>query len=286
MKLHLSAPACLSQFVCEWDCRMPVRYRLELERVMLIRWKSLILAVVVIGITTLVVTGWLVFAPSPGPFSAEDILHPGRVDPSVLATYKFSIDTRFTVHVEGGPEHQEIHTEAAVVVDEGMHVTATENGNYGETLLLDGAHYHRESDAGPWEQWPALGIGPATTNLPSPRDHFQILDSLTDVSQEGEEVLWGVRVNEITGTVDMAQQVKETWGDAVAGAAGGLRAQMLAGTVTVTAWVGTEDGLLHAYTQEGSFPAVGDLFAYRYSMDVRFSHFNEPLELPSPSSAQ
>ncbi len=265
---------------------MPVRDRLKPESVMLIRWKLLISAVVVTGITTLAIAGWLVFAPSPGPFSAEGIVHPGRVDPSVLATYKFSIDTRFTVHVEGGPEHQEVRTEATVVVDEGMHVTATENGKYGETLLLDGAQYHRESDAGPWEQWSAPGSGPATTNLPSPTDHFQILDSLTDVSQEGEEVLRDVRVNKITGTVDMAQPVKETWGEDVAGGEGGLRAQMLAGTVTVTAWVGAEDGLLHAYTMEGSFPAVGEWFAYRYSMDMRFSHFNEPLELPSPNAAR
>lgn len=253
---------------------------------MLMRWKLLISAVAVIAITTLAVAGWLVFAPRPSPFSAEKMLHLGPVNSPVLATYKFTTDVRFTVQAEGGPEHQEIHTEAVVVVDEGMHVAATENGSYSETLLLDGAQYHRETDAGPWEQWSTPGSAPATTNLPNPRDRDQILDGLIDVSQEGEEVLRGVRVNKITGEMDMAQQVKETWGEDVAGSAGDLRAQMLAGTVTVTAWLGAEDGLLHAYVMEGSFPAVGELFAYQYSMDVHFSHFNEPLELPSPNAAR
>lgn len=253
---------------------------------MLTRWKVLLSALAVTAVGALAVAGWLVFSPSPYPFSAEETYHLGRANASVLATYKFTIDSRFTVHVEGGPEHQEFHTEAAVVVDEGTHVKATENGRYGETLLLDGAQYHRDSDAGPWEEWSPPGSWPVATNFPNPSEHYEILDSLTEVSQGGEEVLRGVRVNKITGKMDMDQQVEETWGDDVAGGAGGLRAQMLAGTVAVAVWVGAEDGLLHAYTMEGSFPAVGEALAYQYSMEVRFSHFNEPLELPSPSAAQ
>ena len=100
------------------------------------------------------------------------------------------------------------------------------------------------------------------------------------------EVFQGVRVNKITGNVDMARQVREAWGDEVAGGGEDLRAQMMAGTVKATAWVGAEDGLLHAYTMTGSFPAVGEAFAYQYTMEVRFSHFNEPLELPSPNADQ
>ncbi len=253
---------------------------------MLMRWKLLISAVAVIGITTLAVAGWLVFAPPPSPFSAGEMLYPGPVNPPVLATYKFTTDARFTVQAEGGPEYQEIHTETAVVVGEGRHVRATENGHYSEALLLDGAQYHRETDTGPWEQWSTPGSAPATTNLPNLRDRVQILGGLTDVSQEGEEVLRSVRVNKITGEMDMSRHVKETWGEAIAGGAGDLRAQMLAGTVTVTAWFGAEDGLLHAYAMEGSFPAVGELFAYQYAMDVHFSHFNEPLELPSPNAGR
>ncbi len=180
-----------------------------------------------------------------------------------------------------------MHTEAVVVVDEGMHVTWTENGRYGETLLVDGTQYHRDSDAGPWEDWSSPGSVPLAPNFPSPRDHFQILESLTDVSNEGEEVLRGVRVNKIVGEMDMARQVREAWGDDVpAGGGGYLRSQMLAGAVAVTVWVGVEDGMLRAYTMEGSLPAVGQAFAYQYSMDVRFSHFNEPFELPSPNVAQ
>ncbi|MDE2787204.1 MAG: hypothetical protein OXL37_11125 [Chloroflexota bacterium] len=253
---------------------------------MLTRWKALLSAVAVIGVGALAVVGWMVFAPASDPFSAEEMFHLGRVNTSAVTTYKFTTDARFTVHTEGGPEHQEFHTEATVVVDEGMHVTWTENGRYGETLLLDGAQYHRESDAGAWEEWSPPGSWPAAPNFPSPRDHFQILDGLTDVSHEGQEVLRGVRVNKVTGNVDTARQVREAWGDEVAGGGGDLRAQMLAGTVTVAAWVGAEDGLLHAYTMEGSFPAVGEAFAYQYSMETRFSHFNEPLELPSPNAVR
>ena len=253
---------------------------------MITRWKVLLSAVAAIGVGTLAVAGWLVFAPEPDPFSVEELLHPGLVNTSAVTTYKFTTDARFTVHVEGGPEHQEMHTEAVVVINEGMYVKATENGNYRETLLLNGRQYDRESDAGPWEEWPNPIPGPETTNFPSPKDHFQILDSLTDVAQEGEEVFQGVRVNKIAGNMDMARQVREAWGDVAGGGGGDLRAQMLAGTVTVTAWVGVEDGLLHAYTMEGSFPAVGEAFAYQYSTDVRFSHFNAPLELPSPNADQ
>ena len=181
-----------------------------------------------------------------------------------------------------------MHTEAVVVSDKGMHVKATENGDYGETLLVDGTQYHRDSDAGPWEDWSSPGSVPLAPNFPSPMDHLQILESLTDVSNEGEEVLRGVRVNKITlAKMDMARQVREAWGDDVPDGAGGdLRTQMLAGSVAVTVWVGVEDGLLRAYTMEGSFPAVGEAFAHQYSMDVRFSHFNEPFELPSPNAAQ
>ncbi len=252
---------------------------------MFTRWKLLLSASVVIGLAALVVAGWLVFAPSPNPFSAKEIPHQGRVNASVVATYKFTTDARFTAQVEGGPEHQEMHSEAVVVVNEGMHVKATENGNYSETLLLDGRQYHRESDAGPWEEWPNPFPVPETTRFPNPNDPLQILD-MTDVSQEGEEVFQGVGVNKITGNVDMSRQVKEAWGEDVAEGEGDLRAQMLAGTVKATAWVGAEDGLLHAYTMTGSFPAVGEAFAYQYTMEVRFSHFSEPLELPSPSADQ
>ena len=253
---------------------------------MFTRWKLLLSAVVVIGLAALAVAGWLVFAPSPNPFSAEEILRRGRAKTAVVATYKFTTDARFTVQVEGGPEHQEIRSEAVVVAGEGMHVKATENGNYSETLLLDGRWYDRESDAGPWEELPGQFSALDAAKLPNPNLHFQILDSLTDVSQEGEEVLRGVRVNRITGNMDMARQVREAWGDEVAEGGGDLRNQMLAGTVTVTAWLGAEDGLLHAYTMTGSFPAVGEAFPYQYTMEVRFSHFNEPLELPSPSADQ
>ena len=162
------------------------------------RWKLLLSAVVVIGLAAVAVAWWLVFAPSPNPFSAEEILHQGRSKTAGVGTYKFTTDARFTIHVEGGPEHQEMHTEAVVVVNEGMYVKATENGNYGETLLLNGRQYDRESDAGPWEELPNPIPGPETTNFPSPKDHAQILDGLTDVAQEGGEVLRGVRVNKIT----------------------------------------------------------------------------------------
>ena len=253
---------------------------------MFIRWKLSPSSVVVIGLAALAVAGWLVFAPSPNPFSTEEILDRGRAKTAVVATYKFTTDARFTVQFEDGPEHQEMHSEAVVVADEGMHVKATENGNYGETLLLDGRWYDRESDAGPWEEWPNPFPRPETTSFPNPKDHSQILDGLTDVSQEGEEVLRGVRVNKITGNMDMARQAREAWGDDVAEGEGDLRARMLAGTVKATAWVGAEDGLLHAYTMTGSFPAVGEAFAYQYTMEVRFSHFNEPLELPSANAAR
>ncbi len=255
---------------------------------MLTRWKVLLSAVAAIAVGALAVMGWLVFAPSPERFSAEQTLGHGRVNNSSLESYKFTIDAVFTVHVEGGPEQQEMHTDAVVVVDEGMHVKATENGNHVETLLLlDGREYHRESATGPWEERSFPGSEPVTANFPSPRDHLQILESLTDVSNEGEEVLRGVRVNKIVGEMDMARQVREAWGDDVpAGAGRDLRTQMLAGSVAVTVWVGVEDGLLRAYTMEDSLPAVGEAFAHQYSMDVRFSHFNEPFELPSPNAAQ
>ena len=95
---------------------------------MFIRWKLLLSAVVVIGLAALAVAGWLVFAPSPNPFSAEEILRRGRAKTAVVATYKFTTDARFTVQAEGGPEHQEIHTEAVVVADEGMHVKLRKTG--------------------------------------------------------------------------------------------------------------------------------------------------------------
>lgn len=254
---------------------------------MLTRRKALLLVVAAIAAGALAVMGWLVFAPSPGPFSAEEMLGHGRVNNSSLESYKFTMDARFTVHVEGGPERQEMHTDAVVVSDKGMYVKATEDGDHSETLLVDGTQYHRDSDAGPWEDWSSPGSVPLAPNFPSPRDHFQILESLTDVSNEGEEVLRGVRVNKIVGEMDMARQVREAWGDDVpAGAVGDLRTQMLAGSAAVTVWVGVEDGLLRAYTMEGSLPAVGEAFAYQYLMDVRFSHFNEPFELPSPNAAQ
>lgn len=246
-------------------------------------WKLLLSAVVVIGLTVLAVAGWLVFAPPPDPFSAEEMLHRSRVNTSAVATYKFTTDARFTVQAEGAPQHQEIHSEVVVVAGEGMHVKATGNGTYSETLLLDGKQYHRDSDAGPWDESPIPNYEWDAANVPNPGTHLQLLDGLTRVSHEGTEIMGDVRVDKVAGDMDMAQHVKEAWGEA---GRGDLRAQMLAGTVTVTAWLGAEDGLLHAYSMEGSFPAVGESFAYQYSMDVHFSHFNEPLELPSPNAGR
>ena len=40
---------------------------------MLTRWKVLLSAVAAIAVGALAVMGWLVFAPSPEPFSAEQI---------------------------------------------------------------------------------------------------------------------------------------------------------------------------------------------------------------------
>ena len=254
---------------------------------MITRWKVLLTVLAVISVGAFAVAGWLVYAPSPNPFSAEEILHQGRTKPAGVATYKFTIDARFTVQVEDGPEHQETHAEAVVVVNEGMYVKATENGNYGETLLLNDRQYGRESDAGPWDDSYISPLEWDATNVPNPEADLQLLDGLIQVSREGAEIMGDVRVNKITGKMDMAQHVKEVWGDYVpAGGGGDLRSQMLAGTMAVTAWVGAEDGLLRAYAMEGSFPAVGEAFAYQYSMDVRFSHFNEPLALPSPSAAR
>ena len=253
---------------------------------MFTRWKLLLLAAIVTGLAALAVAGWLVFAPSPNPFSAEEILHRGRVNTAVVATYKFTTDARFTVLAEGAPQRQEIHSEAVVVADEGRHVKATENGNYSETLFLAGRQYHRNSDAGPWDESPIPNNEWDAAKVPNPGAHFRLLDGLTQVAQEGTEIMGDVRVNRIAGNMDMAQQVKETWGDDDAPGRGDLHAQMLAGTVKVTAWLGVEDGLLHAYTMAGTFPAVGEASAYQYSMEVRFSHFNEPLELPSPNAAR
>lgn len=250
---------------------------------MFTRRRTLLSAVAVISLATLAVAGWLVFAPASDPFRAGEIFHPGRINTSVVATYKFTTDARFMVRAEVGPRLQEIRSESVVVANKGMYVTATENGNYSETLLLDGKQYDRDSDAGPWDESPISGYEWDAANVPNPGAHRRLLDSLTQVSQDGAEIMGDVRVHKISGNVDMAQQAKEAWGEA---GQGDLHAQMLAGAVTVTAWLGAKDGLLHAYTMEGSFPAVGAAPAYQYSEEVRFSHFNQPLELPSPNAGR
>lgn len=198
------------------------------------------------------------------------------------------MDAWQTPQVEGDPPRLETSTEAVVVFNQGMHVIIRGNDDsYSESLLLHGRQYGRETPDGAWEEYRSSFDSSRMVVLDSTK-HLQIIKGLIDSTVVGEETLDGVQVKKITGRFDLQQRAQDIWGDAQEDSQDPrrreeeeLRRQMSGGREDFVGWVGVQDGLIHAYEVSGSYPAAGELLPFEFWYRVRFSEFNESLELPS-----
>ena len=239
----------------------------------------IVLSLAMIG--ALAIVAWLLIARPWSTVSAAQLLTEAEEKNTTVETYKYTMDAWQTPQVEGDPPRYETVTEAVVVFDEGVHFVIRGNGSYSESLLLQGRQYRRDSADGVWEESPSSFDSSRMVTLDS-TEHFQMIDDLIDATVVGEETLDGVRVRKITGRVDLQQKAEEIWGGQEANPGSeDPRQQMLAGTEEFVAWVGIEDGLIHALEVSGSYPAAGELLAFQLWYRVRFSEFDEDLELPS-----
>ena len=59
--------------------------------------------------------------------------------------------------------------------------------------------------------------------------------------------------------------------------------QMVAGTEEFTGWIGFEDGLIHAFEVNGSYPAAGEFMAFTHWYRIEFHDFDKQWTLPSVS---
>ncbi|MCE2462569.1 MAG: hypothetical protein J4F46_01430, partial [Dehalococcoidia bacterium] len=235
----------------------------------------------VVGMVSIAVALALVFAKSPGDISAQGILEDAQETNATVETYKSTVSAWQTPQVEGDPAPYETSITVTVVFNQGMHIVMTGNGEYSESLLLDGKEYERDSADGEWEEQPSSFDSSRMLTLDSSK-HFHIVNDLLDSTVVGKETLRGVKVNKIIGMYDLAQRVQAIWGDPEEQDPDlQERLQMLAGTEEFTGWVGIEDGLIHAYEVSGSYPAEEELLAFQFWYRVDFSHFNQPLTLPS-----
>ncbi len=233
------------------------------------------------GMTVAIIIVWLVFSMSSATISAEEVLANAQAQNTTVETYKFTMEFWQTPQVEGDPPRYETLTEATVVFNQGMYLVARGNGSYGESLLLEGKQYSRDSADGTWEEHPSSFDTSKMLTLDSIK-HFQIVNDLIDAAIVGEETLRGVAVTKITGRFDLQARAQTIWGDVDEQDADSrdLSAQMSSGTEDVVVWVGVEDSLIHAFEVSASFPGVGEFLPFQYWYRVEFSHFDEPLELP------
>ncbi len=244
----------------------------------------MILGLIVVD-AALAIAAALVFAMLSGEdsaqeISAQEIIEDAQEANSTVRTYKFAMDSWQGPQVEGDPPRFETSTEAVVVFNQGMHVIIRGNdGSYGESLLLHGRQYRREVPDGAWEEYRSNFDSSRMVMLDSTK-HLQIVNGLTDSTVVGEETLDGVQVKKITGRFDLQQRAQDIWGD-VQEDSQDPRQQMSGGREDFVGWVGVEDGLIHAYEVSGSYPAAGELLAFEFWYRVKFSEFNESLELPS-----
>ena len=227
----------------------------------------------------------LIFDPFSGGVSAQEVLEDAQDNNTNVQTYKFTIDAWHTAQLEDDPPRYETHTEAVVVFDQGMHVIIRGNGSYGESLLLHGRQYDRDTPSGMWIKYPSSFDSSQIVSLDSAK-HFQILNGLNDLTIVGEETLDGTPVRKISGAFDLQERARNIWGEPEENSvlyegSREPRQQFIAGTENFVGWVGIGDGLIHAYEVSGSYPAQGELLAFESWYRVRFSEFDEPLELPS-----
>ncbi len=246
--------------------------------------RRVILGLTVVG-AVLAISAALIFQMFSGAVSAQEILEDAQSNNINVQTYKFTIDAWHTAQLEGDPPRFETSTEAVVVFDQGMHIIVRGNGSYGESLLLDGKQYERDTSDSAWVEYPSNFDSSQIVSLDSTK-HFQIVNGLRDLTIVGEETLDGTPVRKISGGFDLQERARGIWGDpqensALQEGSREPRQQMIAGTENFVGWVGIGDGLIHAYEVSGSYPAEGELLAFELWYRVRFSEFDQPLELPS-----
>lgn len=206
---------------------------------------------------------------------------------TVVANYKYTTHSRWASQTVRDGLPMEGINEFTVVFGEGVHIVSLGDDRQGETLLVEGSQYSRQSPDDAWKHTPRRGqeFSDPRSKL-TPAGTVGMLKQLNNLEVVGTETLNGVKVWKVTGEYDMLEKANAIWGEAErdADSRENPYAQYAAGTEEFTGWVGVEDGLLHAHEVSGSYPAEGDLFAHTRWYRIEYSDFNEPLTLPTIAS--
>ena len=206
---------------------------------------------------------------------------------TTVTSYKYTMHTRSTSQTVRDAPPMEGTTEFTFVFGEGVHIVPIGDDRQGETLLLEGGQYSRQSPDDPWKHTPRRGqeFSDPGSKL-TPADTVDTLKQLNSLEVVGVEKLNGVKVWKVTGQYDMLAKANAIWGEAArdADSRENPYAQYVAGAEEFTGWVGVEDGLLHAHEVSGSYPEKGDLLAYTRWYRIEYSDLNEPLTLPTLAS--
>ena len=240
-------------------------------------------------VAAVAIAAWLAVGMSSGTASAQELVEVAQAKNRAVQSYRFSMELWQTPQTEGDPPRYESSTQGVVVVNEGIHVVTQWHGDpYRELVVVDGQQYSQTRTEGPWEVMPTAFSASQMVTVDSVRD-ARVVDGLVDAVVVGEETLSDIRVTKVKGNVDLRARAEKLWSNVQDGdppptegsEEAQVRDQMLAGVEEFVGWIGVEDGLLHAFEVNASFPGVGELLPFQYGYRAEFSAFDEPLELPS-----
>ena len=230
-------------------------------------------------------------SPDIPSVSVQELLEEMQSRNTTVENYRYTMDSWYTAQMRHDPPREEGTTEVTFVFNEGTHIIS-QGGDpggdqgYSETLILEGKQYSRRSADGAWNRTSRRGLDPGDERRKlTSNGHAQMLRELNNLAVVGAETLNGVQVRKVTGQYDLLAKANAIWNgpDNIVEGSEDLYNQMVAGTEGFTGWIGVEDGLLHAFEVNGSYPAAGEFLARTFWQRYEFSDFNEQWTLPSVS---
>ena len=256
------------------------------------RWTTIVrvvgpllgLALIAVGIVAVVRVFFLQVTPS---ITVAELTKEIESKDTTVTKYKYTMHSRSTSQTVRDAPLMEGTTEFTFVFGEGVHIVSPGDDSQGETLLVEGGQYSRQSPDDAWRYTPRRRqeFSDPRSKL-TPADTVGMLKQLNNLEVVGTETLNGVKVWKVTGQYDMLTKANAIWDEAErdADSREDPYAQYVSGTEEFTGWIGVEDGLLHANEVSGSYPEKGDLLAHTRWYRIEYSDFNETLTLPTIAS--
>ena len=134
---------------------------------------------------------------------------------TVVANYKYTMHSRGTSQTVRDAPPMEGINEFTVVFGEGVHIVSLGDDRQGETLLVEGSQYSRQTPDDAWKRTPRRGQGFSNPRFKlTPAGTVGMLKQLNNLEVVGTETLNGVKVWKVTGEYDMLEKANAIWGEA------------------------------------------------------------------------